>query len=92
MDRGKIWIRTCRLSTDLWSPTLRKFANISKVKHVQTINLNKRSVGALAHLLKVSLGSGVLAMPLAFKNAGYLVGIFGTILIGFICGHVIHIL
>ncbi|KOB65043.1 Amino acid transporter [Operophtera brumata] len=50
------------------------------------------SVGALAHLLKVSLGSGVLAMPLAFKNAGYLVGIFGTILIGFICGHVIHIL
>lgn len=51
-----------------------------------------RSMGALAHLLKVSLGSGVLAMPLAFKNAGYVVGTFGTILIGLICGHVIHIL
>ncbi|XP_064291987.1 proton-coupled amino acid transporter-like protein pathetic isoform X2 [Plodia interpunctella] len=31
-------------------------------------------------------------MPLAFKNAGWLVGSLGTILIGFICGHVIHIL
>ncbi|CAG4987917.1 unnamed protein product [Parnassius apollo] len=50
------------------------------------------SFGALAHLLKASLGSGVLAMPLAFKNAGLLVGAIGTIVIGFICGHVVHIL
>ncbi|XP_022124062.1 proton-coupled amino acid transporter-like protein CG1139 isoform X2 [Pieris rapae] len=53
---------------------------------------NTSSFGALAHLLKASLGSGVLAMPLAFKNAGLLVGCFGTIIIGFICAHVIHIL
>ncbi|XP_037297285.1 proton-coupled amino acid transporter-like protein pathetic isoform X1 [Manduca sexta] len=53
---------------------------------------NTSSFGALAHLLKASLGSGVLAMPLAFKNAGLLVGCIGTVLIGFICGHVIHVL
>ncbi|CAH0397377.1 unnamed protein product [Chilo suppressalis] len=50
------------------------------------------SFGALAHLLKASLGSGVLAMPLAFKNAGLVVGCFGTVIIGFICAHVIHVL
>ncbi|XP_041972808.1 proton-coupled amino acid transporter-like protein pathetic [Aricia agestis] len=53
---------------------------------------NTSSFGALAHLLKASLGSGVLAMPLAFKNAGIVVGSFGTIFIGFICAHAIHIL
>ncbi|KPI91090.1 PREDICTED: proton-coupled amino acid transporter 4-like [Papilio xuthus] len=53
---------------------------------------NTSSFGALAHLLKASLGSGVLAMPLAFKNAGLLVGLIGTLIIGFICGHVIHVL
>ncbi|XP_068627895.1 proton-coupled amino acid transporter-like protein CG1139 [Battus philenor] len=53
---------------------------------------NTSSFGALAHLLKASLGSGVLAMPLAFKNAGLLVGTIGTFLIGFICAHVIHVL
>lgn len=53
---------------------------------------NTSSFGALAHLLKASLGSGVLAMPLAFKNAGLAVGVIGTMVIGFICAHVIHVL
>ncbi|CAH0717468.1 unnamed protein product, partial [Brenthis ino] len=53
---------------------------------------NTSSFGALAHLLKASLGSGVLAMPLAFKNAGLAVGVIGTMLIGFVCAHVIHVL
>ncbi|XP_018577492.1 proton-coupled amino acid transporter-like protein pathetic isoform X2 [Anoplophora glabripennis] len=48
--------------------------------------------GALIHLLKSSLGTGILAIPRAFKNAGLLVGLIGTILIGFICTHTIHIL
>ncbi|XP_069355398.1 proton-coupled amino acid transporter-like protein CG1139 [Maniola hyperantus] len=53
---------------------------------------NTSSFGALAHLLKASLGSGVLAMPLAFKNAGLVVGVFATMIIGFVCAHVIHVL
>lgn len=44
------------------------------------------------HLLKGSLGSGILAMPLAFANAGLGFGLFSTFLIGVICTYCIHIL
>lgn len=48
--------------------------------------------GALAHLLKSSLGTGILAMPLAFYNAGLVFGLVGTIIVGFLCTHCVHIL
>ncbi|XP_058816791.1 proton-coupled amino acid transporter-like protein pathetic isoform X1 [Topomyia yanbarensis] len=46
----------------------------------------------LIHLLKGSLGSGILAMPLAFVNAGLWFGLGATIAIGAICTYCIHIL
>ncbi|GLH07331.1 Proton-coupled amino acid transporter [Gryllus bimaculatus] len=46
----------------------------------------------LIHLLKGSLGTGILAMPNAFLNAGLVVGFFGTILIGSLCTYCMHIL
>ncbi|CAK1554003.1 unnamed protein product [Leptosia nina] len=46
----------------------------------------------LLHLLKGSLGTGILAMPHAFSNAGYLVGSIGTIIIGLLCTYCIHVL
>ncbi|CAH0628749.1 unnamed protein product [Chrysodeixis includens] len=49
-------------------------------------------IRSTANLIKASLGSGLLAGPLAFANAGWGVGLFGTILVGIICGHCIHIL
>ncbi|XP_063236029.1 proton-coupled amino acid transporter-like protein pathetic [Bacillus rossius redtenbacheri] len=48
--------------------------------------------GALAHLLKSSLGSGILAMPNAMRNAGSVLGMVLTLIIGFICTHCVHIL
>uniref|UniRef100_T1PCX6 Transmembrane amino acid transporter protein n=1 Tax=Musca domestica TaxID=7370 RepID=T1PCX6_MUSDO len=42
------------------------------------------------HFLKGSLGTGILAMPNAFKNAGYVMGSIGTIVIGAICTYCIH--
>lgn len=33
-------------------------------------------------MLKVSLGTGILAMPKAFSNAGYLLGVIGTLAVG----------
>ncbi|CAG4941204.1 unnamed protein product [Colias eurytheme] len=48
-------------------------------------------IRSLANLLKASLGSGILAMPLAFSNAGWGFGIVGTIIVAFICGHCVHI-
>lgn len=49
-------------------------------------------LGAFANLLKSSLGSGILAMPAAFKNAGTVVGIIGTIILGYICTHCVYLL
>ncbi|CAO1298999.1 unnamed protein product [Diamesa serratosioi] len=55
-----------------------------KVEHPTT------SWDTLFHLLKGSLGTGILAMPMAFVNSGYLVGCIGTIVIGFLCTYCIH--
>nr|CAD7202516.1 unnamed protein product [Timema douglasi] len=46
----------------------------------------------LIHLLKGSLGSGILAMPLAFYNSGLLFGVLATFVIGFICTYCVHVL
>nr|CAD7204092.1 unnamed protein product [Timema douglasi] len=46
----------------------------------------------LIHLLKGSLGTGILAMPNAFLKAGLAVGTVGTILIGSLCIYCLHIL
>lgn len=46
----------------------------------------------LIHLLKGSLGTGILAMPEAFKNSGLIVGSICTVIIGIICTYCLHIL
>lgn len=44
------------------------------------------------HLLKGSIGTGILAMPQAFYHSGYAIGVFGTIIIGILCTYCLHIL
>lgn len=46
----------------------------------------------LIHLLKGSLGSGILAMPLAFASSGLYLGLVYTFVIGAICTYCVHIL
>lgn len=46
----------------------------------------------LIHLLKGSLGTGILAMPMAFKNAGLFFGLAATFTIGFVCTYCVHVL
>ncbi|KAF5294463.1 hypothetical protein FQR65_LT01589 [Abscondita terminalis] len=46
----------------------------------------------LIHMLKGSLGTGILAMPEAFKNSGMANGFIFTILIGILCTYGLHIL
>ncbi|KAK0180804.1 hypothetical protein PV327_003149 [Microctonus hyperodae] len=46
----------------------------------------------LTHLLKASLGTGILSMPLAFYKAGLVFGIFATIFVSLVCTHCSYIL
>lgn len=46
----------------------------------------------LMHMLKANIGPGLLAIPLAFKNAGLIIGTVGLWLMATICVHCIHIL
>jgi hypothetical protein len=50
----------------------------------------RSNLETLLHLLKGSLGTGILAMPNAFLRAGYVLGVAGTIVIGIICTYCIH--
>lgn len=36
----------------------------------------------MTHLIKATIGGGLLAMPEAFHNCGWLVGILGTVILG----------
>lgn len=46
----------------------------------------------LVHLLKGSLGTGILAMPNAFHHAGWVVGFIMTFVVAIIVAYCIHIL
>ncbi|XP_031342102.1 proton-coupled amino acid transporter-like protein pathetic isoform X2 [Photinus pyralis] len=46
----------------------------------------------MIHLLKGNIGTGILAMPDAFRNSGWLVGIIGILFMGAICTHCMHML
>jgi len=46
----------------------------------------------MIHLLKGNIGTGILAIPDAFRNAGLIVGLVGTLLMGAICTHCMHML
>ncbi|XP_030385623.1 proton-coupled amino acid transporter-like protein pathetic isoform X2 [Scaptodrosophila lebanonensis] len=46
----------------------------------------------LTHLLKASLGTGILSMPIAFMYSGIIMGIFATIFTAFICTHCSYVL
>ncbi|XP_046978720.1 proton-coupled amino acid transporter-like protein CG1139 isoform X2 [Vanessa cardui] len=51
-----------------------------------------KTLGSFFNLLKSSLGSGLLAMPAAFKHTGLIPGFIGTFLVAIIATHCVHIL
>lgn len=56
------------------------------------VNHPTSNLDTLLHLLKGSLGTGILSMPIGFSHSGYVLGIIGTIIIGLICTYCIHLL
>lgn len=53
---------------------------------------HNRDKETLIHLLKGCLGTGILAMPNAFGNAGLALGTVATVLIGILCTYCLHVL
>ncbi|XP_030035360.1 proton-coupled amino acid transporter-like protein CG1139 isoform X1 [Manduca sexta] len=46
----------------------------------------------LVHLLKCSLGTGILAMPQAFARAGLVTAVVSTVVVGVLVTHCLHVL
>lgn len=67
-------------------------SKFSKIKEPVCQIDDFRSFETLLHLLKGSLGTGILAMPRAFYHAGYGVGTVATIIIGLFCTYCMRIL
>lgn len=48
--------------------------------------------GALFHFSKYIVGTGILSIPYAFKNVGFVIGIIGTLTVSFLYVHIVHTL
>ena len=60
------------------------------ISYASTRTSFRRYMDTMFHLLKSSLGTGILAMPNAFRHAGWLLGTVGTVAIGFLCTYLVH--
>ena len=69
------------------SVTSNSSENLVRDAETQTSNFD-----TFVHLLKGNIGTGILAMPDAFRNAGLFMGTFSTIILGAVCTHCMHML
>ncbi|XP_061707880.1 proton-coupled amino acid transporter-like protein CG1139 [Cydia pomonella] len=56
------------------------------------VNRPTNDFETLVHLLKCSLGTGILAMPQAFARSGLVTGIISTVIVGALCTYCLHVL
>ncbi|CAF1034919.1 unnamed protein product [Brachionus calyciflorus] len=70
--------------------------NVTCVNESTRTNQNKNqgtsNTETLMHIIKANIGTGVLAMPLAFKNGGLALSSISLWIMGLICIHCMHIL
>ncbi|XP_063702405.1 proton-coupled amino acid transporter-like protein CG1139 isoform X2 [Culicoides brevitarsis] len=80
-DESTLTLGASSANSDKYEPSLHR-----------TLEHPTSNLETMIHLLKGNIGTGILAMPDAFKNAGLYVGLFGTMLMGLICTHCMHML
>ncbi|CAB3374933.1 Hypothetical predicted protein [Cloeon dipterum] len=56
----------------------------------RAVRLPTNNLDTLLHVIKGIMGSGILAMPDAFKNSGYALGTAATIFIGIVQSYCVH--
>jgi proton-coupled amino acid transporter len=78
---------TAAASKDLESLSIRKAEATVVQKSKGTSNLE-----TLMHIIKANIGTGVLAMPLAFKNGGLIFSSIWLWIMAAVCIHCMHIL
>ncbi|XP_050540826.1 proton-coupled amino acid transporter-like protein CG1139 isoform X2 [Daktulosphaira vitifoliae] len=71
--------------------TTKEKPNFYNPHHHRNVKHPTSNFETFIHFLKVCIGIGVLAMPSAFRNAGYVVGTLGTLITGFICTYTLHL-
>ncbi|KAK9728126.1 Transmembrane amino acid transporter protein [Popillia japonica] len=71
--------------------TINEKDDYNPFEHRQTEHATS-TAGVLTHLMKGSLGTGILAMPNAFKNGGLVFSFVGTIVVGILCTHCVYLL
>ncbi|XP_058832722.1 proton-coupled amino acid transporter-like protein CG1139 [Topomyia yanbarensis] len=80
--------------TQFYGSTTNQWQKIVRYDPLQHRKLDNptTNLDTLMHMLNGNLGTGILAMPNAFKNSGLYVGFFGIFIMGVICTHSMHIL
>lgn len=68
------------------------FALDGRATEPECVNTIHSDGETITHLLKASLGTGILAMPVAFMYSGLALGIFATVLTALVCTHCSYIL
>lgn len=82
-------------TTDTTKPSVSSNAAESQLKASETKKMKKKGTSnleTLMHMIKANIGTGVLAMPLAFKNGGLVLSSIGLWIMAAICIHCMHIL
>lgn len=78
--------------TDLmWYNSIR-IESMPKPKLKEEKKQGTSNTETLMHIIKANIGTGVLAMPLAFKNGGLALSSISLWIMAFICVHCMHML
>nr|CAD7403987.1 unnamed protein product [Timema cristinae] len=86
------WCQLLRKEDVMWSTQQTSGLDDFYLLIADTNDYSFSNLDTMIHLLKGNIGTGILAMPDAFRNAGLVVGTFGTLIMGIICTHCMHML